>query len=243
MAVSYKSSTIRRRVNSLGRLSVFSHLPDPSKAPEVILALKRIHRKLGRAQKQAFPLTRPHLDQMMKRCRYGNIGLRNKVLLLLGYETMRRRSELCEFRFEDLMVLPTGKYAINLRFSKTDPYGYGKLIPISDTLYKLIKRWQKKVGIESGYILRTVLKNDRITYQLCSNAVNTILIDLQHRAKLRHLPPFTGHSFRVGAALDLLQAGVPLEKIMLLGGWKSETTALRYLSRWVELELGVLGRA
>lgn len=49
MADSYKSSTIRRRANSLGRLSVFSHLPDPSKAPEVILALKRIHRKPGRA--------------------------------------------------------------------------------------------------------------------------------------------------------------------------------------------------
>lgn len=68
MTASYKSSTIRRHINSLGRLSVFSNQPNPSTAPEVILALKRIHRKLGRAQKQAFPLTRTHLDQMMKRC-------------------------------------------------------------------------------------------------------------------------------------------------------------------------------
>lgn len=44
-------------------------------------------------------------------------------------------------------------------------------------------------------------------------------------------------SFRVGAALDLLKRGVPLEKIMLRGGWKSETTALRYLRSWVGEEV------
>ena len=30
--------------------------------------------------------------------------------------------------------------------------------------------------------------------------------------------PFSGHSFRVGTALDLLEQGEPLEKIMLKGG-------------------------
>jgi integrase len=34
--------------------------------------------------------------------------MRNKVLLMLGYETMRRRSELCNFRFENLQTLPNG---------------------------------------------------------------------------------------------------------------------------------------
>jgi len=41
-----------------------------------------------------------------------------------------------------------------------------------------------------------------------------------------------GHSFRVGAALDLLDKNIPLEKIMLRGGWKSETSAMRYLQSW-----------
>jgi len=30
----------------------------------------------------------------------------------------------------------------------------------------------------------------------------------------------------------MLDQGVPLERIMLGGGWKSETTALRYLRNW-----------
>jgi len=41
-----------------------------------------------------------------------------------------------------------------------------------------------------------------------------------------------GHSFRVGAAFDLLDKNIPLEKIMLRGGWKSETSAIRYLQSW-----------
>jgi len=41
-----------------------------------------------------------------------------------------------------------------------------------------------------------------------------------------------GLQFRVGAALDLLDKNIPLEKIMLRGGWKSETSAMRYLQSW-----------
>jgi hypothetical protein len=44
--------------------------------------------------------------------------------------------------------------------------------------------------------------------------------------------PLSGHSFRVGAALDLLEQGEPLEKIMLKGGWQTDSTAMKYLRNW-----------
>jgi len=44
--------------------------------------------------------------------------------------------------------------------------------------------------------------------------------------------PLSGHSFRVGAALDLLEQGEPLERIMLRGEWQSDSTAMRYLRDW-----------
>ena len=56
-----KSATIRRRVNSLGTIFRLSGNPDPSKDPGVVLALKRMHRSIGRRQKQAAPLTHSHL--------------------------------------------------------------------------------------------------------------------------------------------------------------------------------------
>ena len=42
----------------------------------------------------------------------------------------------------------------------------------------------------------------------------------------------SGHSFRVGAALDMLEAGDKLERIMLKGGWKADSTAIKYLRNW-----------
>ena len=43
---------------------------------------------------------------------------------------------------------------------------------------------------------------------------------------------FSGHSFRVGAAIDLLEAGASLETIMLKGGWWSKDNAMNYLRGW-----------
>ena len=93
-----KSATIRRRINSLGTVLKLSKNHDPTKQPEVILALKRMHRKIGRAQEQATPLTKSLLNQLLNNCDNSIMGIRNQVLLRLGYETMRRRSELCAFK-------------------------------------------------------------------------------------------------------------------------------------------------
>ena len=124
-----KSATIRRRINSLGTILKLSKNYDPTKQPEVVLALKRMHRKIGRAQQQATPLTKPLLNQLLSNCDNSIRGLRNQVLLRLGYETMRRRSELCAFKFEDICKGANGNPAIRLNFSKTDQFGTGKILP------------------------------------------------------------------------------------------------------------------
>lgn len=232
MSVTLKAATIRRRIDSLSSIFTLSKNPNPTHEPEVILAIKRMHRQLGRTQKQAEPLTREYLDKMKTRCRNSAKGLRDKLILQLGYETMRRRAELCRLRLEDVRKMPKGKYALLLRFSKTDQYGEGTWIPISETLYTLIQRWKKRIGEEEGYILRSVSKDGKVGESLRPDSIVPILVDLQHRARLRDLPRFSGHSMRVGAALDLLEKGVPLEKIMLRGGWSTKSTTLRYLAAW-----------
>ena len=138
-----KSATIRRRINSLGTVLKLSKHFDPTKDPEVILALKRMHRKIGRAQEQATPLTKQLLNQLLNNCDNSIMGIRNQVLLRLGYETMRRRSELCAFKFEDIDHAPNGKPIIRLNFSKTDQYGTGKVLPISEELLNLLEKWRR----------------------------------------------------------------------------------------------------
>ena len=155
LATIRKSATIRRRINSLGTILKLSKHYGPTNQPEVILAIKRMHRKVGRAQQQATPLTKPLLNQLLSNCDNSLRGLRNQVLLRLGYETMRRRSELCAFKFEDICKGANGKPAIRLNFSKTDQFGTGKILPISQELFDLLEKWRSMISDE-GYILRSI---------------------------------------------------------------------------------------
>ena len=233
LATIWKSATIRRRINSLGTVLKLSKHHDPTTQPEVILAIKRMHRKIGRAQQQATPVTKPLLNQLLSNCDNSLRGLRNKVLLRLGYETMRRRSELCAFKFDDICKRANGKPAIRLNFSKTDQFGTGKILPISQDLFDLLKNWRSMISQE-GYILRSINRHGHFGNNLHPASISTILKGIQKDLRMdSDEQPLSGHSFRVGAALDLLEQGEPLEKIMLKGGWQTDSTAMKYLRNWV----------
>ena len=118
----------------------------------MILALKRMHRRLGRAQEQAAPLAKALLGRLLNNCDDSIMGIRDQVLLRLGYETIRRRSELYAFKFEDVDHAPNGRPIIRLNFSKTDQCGTGKVLPIRGNLLSLIKKWKTLVSRE-GYML------------------------------------------------------------------------------------------
>lgn len=66
MTAFQKSATIRRRINTLGSICFFAGFKNSTKTPEVKIALKKMHRKIGRQQKQAHPLTLDLLEQLLK---------------------------------------------------------------------------------------------------------------------------------------------------------------------------------
>ena len=132
----------------------------------------------------------------------------------------------------DVDYAPNGKPIIRLNFSKTDQFGTGKVLPISEESHNLLEKWQKIVG-NGGYILRSINKHGHIGDSLNPASISTILKTLQEGLKAEsNEQPLSGHSFKVGAALDLLEQGEPLEKIMLRGGWQSDSTAMKYLRNW-----------
>jgi site-specific recombinase XerD len=225
-------ATIQRRVASLSSIFSLTKSANPTKEPVVILTTKKLRRKFGKPQKQATPLTYDILIKLKDICSGDIVGLRNKLLLQLGYETMRRRSEICQFKFEDLQHLGNHKHALLLRHSKTDQYNQGKIIPVSGELSEMISIWSLAIDQDSGYILRSFKRNLSTKSSLTHASINNILKSLQKQAGLNQIGELSGHSFRVGAALDLLNKNIPLEKIMLRGGWKSEASAMRYLQSW-----------
>jgi len=225
-------ATIQRRIASLNNIFNLTKSNNPTKEPTVILTFKKIRRKFGNPQKQATPLTYDILTKLKNVCSDDIVGMRNKLLLQLGYETMRRRSEICQFKFEDLQYLGNHKHALLLRRSKTDQYNQGKIIPISGELSQMILSWSLTIGQDDGYILRSFKRNLSTNSSITPASINHILKNLQKQTGLNQIGELSGHSFRVGAALDLLDKNIPLEKIMLRGGWKSEANAMRYIQSW-----------
>jgi len=130
---------------------------------------------------------------------------------------MRRCSEICAFKFDDVKTLPKEKYALLLRKSKTDHFGESKLIPISKEQVEMISHWQDEIKQLDDHSLRSFKRDLSVRESLDPAAVKKILKFLQSKAQLQKIRELSSHLFRAGVAVDLLDKGVPLERIMLRG--------------------------
>lgn len=225
-----KSSTIRRKVASISAIHRLSYLEDPTKHPEVKIAIRKINRKLGTRFKQAHPINRDLLDQMLNVCGDDLRGKRNKMLLLLAYESLKRRSELVSLRVEDIRFNNDGTSTILLRCSKTDQTAEGSHIYLGQTTTVSIKDWLGDTQLKSSYLLRGI-KGNKLTDGFDTGQVCRTFKRL---AKLCGIDPnvakrISGHSTRVGAAQDLLQSGNSLAQIMAKVGWAKVDTVIRYV--------------
>ena len=91
--------------------------------------------------------------------------------------------------------------------------------------------WKDIVGPE-GKILRSIDRHGNIGEKLEPSAVSYILRQVQASITLsgnKKPRQWTGHSFRVGAAVDLVESGYTIERVMRMGDWKSTQARLRYV--------------
>jgi site-specific recombinase XerD len=226
------SASIRRKLVSIAAIHRLSRNGDPTKDADVCLAMRKMHRKLGRVCDQAYGITAEVLEKMLQVTGKNLHGLRNRTLLLLAYETMRRRSELVSLQLQDVTPSHSGA-AILLRKSKTDQEGSGTWLHISGTAYGAIAAWLQASGITDGYLLRGIQSNGKLTNQLCGGQIGRIYKRIAKQAGLSAMAVkhISGHSLRVGAAQDLLLNGASLPQIMVKGGWSKVDTVIRYVEK------------
>ena len=160
-------------------------------------------------------------------------GLRDRALLLLAYDSMRRRGELVSLRIEDIEFLHDQGASVLLRRSKTDQFGAGQWIHLSNPTTRAIEDWISAAGLRSGFILRSICSGDHVLEAMSESRVNRTLKRLARKALLTstQIRQISGHSTRVGAAQDLLIAGASLPQIMVRGGWSKTDTVMRYIER------------
>lgn len=160
-------------------------------------------------------------------------GKRNRALLLLAYDSMRRRAELVSLRAGDMEFQSDGNASILLRKSKTDQAGTGQWIHLSSETTVAVEDWLQEAGITEGFVLRGIDTRGQITESLCDSRVGRIYKRMAKLAQLEQsvIQRISGHSAQVGAAQDLMRRGASLPQIMVKGGWAKSDTVIRYVER------------
>ena len=226
------SASIRRKLVSIAAIHRLSRNGDPTKDAEVHLSMRKMHRKLGRSCDQAYGIT-GHILSRLLAATPGNLrGLRDRALLMLAYDTMRRRSELVSLRISDIETNEVGA-AILLRRSKTDQEANGTWLHVSAATSVTINAWISAAELKDGFLLRGLRGSSRVTQQLGGGQIGRIYKQLAKQAGLpaKVIAEISGHSLRVGAAQDLLRNGASLPQIMVKGGWTKTDTVMRYVER------------
>ena len=224
-------STVRRRLYAIRKVHRLLRLDDPTHDEDINLTFRRIRRAKRTRPKQAKGMTRPYLDKFLAVQPDNSWGLRNRAMLLLGYELLTRRSELVALTTNDLEILDDGTMRVIIRRSKADPFGQGRIAFTSQKTANALQDWLAWRGPDINYLFCPIYRGTAVNRDLSTTTVKRLVKSAAKAAGLEteDIDAFSGHSLRVGAAQDLLCAGYDAAAIMRAGGWKSVNILGRYL--------------
>jgi len=228
------SAGIRRAICGISTIHKLNRMDDPTKDPDVSIEMRRMHRKLGRSAKQAGSINLDILDQMLLATDDSIRGLRDRVLLLVAYDTLCRRSELVSLQVKDVKItIKNGieSTSILLRKSKTDQDSMGKWLRLSQRAGTALMEWIKQLPEGQENIYCGLNRAGNISLHLGGGQVNRIYKRIAKKAGLDEsiIRGISGHSMRVGAAQDLLRSGASMPIMMQKGRWSKSDTVMRYV--------------
>lgn len=227
-----KSASIRIAIASISAIHRINQYSDPIVHPNVKLEMRRMHRSLGRDCRQAAAINRELLKRMLHTTNKTLRGIRDRALLMTSYDTLCRRSELVSISLDNVLIdHKNHKVKIKLKKSKTDQYGVGRWLFLSEETQYAIIEWLNASKVVSGRLFRGITRGNNLTERLSESQINRIYKQIVSRTNIdkETLRNITGHSTRVGAAQDLLVSGASLPMIMQRGRWSKADTVMRYI--------------
>ena len=234
-----RSATIRQSIASIATIHSLNNYENPTMHSEVRLALKRMHRNLGRFSRQANGINKHLLEDMLAATDVSLRGLRDRALLMVAYDTMCRRGELIKLKVEDIDTQIFDRRnnlqstVIFIEQSKTDQEANGRWLRLSKETSEKLNTWLDSSGISGGYIFRGIDRGNSVKDTLTPGQVCRIYKRLASKAGFtkEFVKRVSGHSMRVGAAQDLLLSGASLPMIMARGRWTKSDTVMRYVEK------------
>lgn len=161
-------------------------------------------------------------------------GLRNATVLVLGFYSACRRSEIVDFDVPHLDFSDPLGLRIHLPHSKTDQTGKGRKVPIerqTDTYCPLefVDQWLNMAKIKEGPVFRSIDRFGNIsTGRMEGNEISRIV---KESVAGIGLDPsgFGAHSLRAGFCTAAAMQDVPFEKIMDVTGHLDARTVKMYI--------------
>jgi len=166
-------------------------------------------------------------------------GIRDKALILVGFVSAMRRSEIADLKMEDIRFVEEG-IEIRLNWSKTGsreiqlPYGSNPFTcPV-----RALKAWIKISNVFDGAVFRSINKHGQIGGRAMSGASVALIVKRNAYVKLKismasekgdHSLTYSGHSLRAGFCTTAASQGVPEHLIMAQAGHKKSDTTKKYI--------------
>jgi integrase len=228
-------STSERHVSAIAHFHRSGGHPSPvdSSVRRVLLSVRRI-RKETPCGRTALPAS--DLARVCAACDCSsNQGLRDRALLVLGFATALRRSNLSSLQLADVGFLRAG-LSVFVSASKTDQQGRGALLgvwpgecPFTDPVRSL-RAWIDARGLWSGPLFtRISVRGDQVVPSgLSGGAIN----ELVKRSVARvGLDPggYGAHSLRAGSISSCARLGRSDQEIMRLSGHASVKVMRTYI--------------
>jgi integrase len=236
LARTAKTATVRRRLSSISVAHQAAGLATPTADILVRSTWSGIRRTNGVAQTGKTALLTDDIRAMVTALPDSLLGRRDACLLLLGFASAVRRSELVALDVADVTETSDG-LVVTITRSKTDQEGEGRQIgipygsnPITCPV-RTWRSWRDASGIDTGPLFRPIDRHGHLGTERLSDRAVAIIV--KRTAQAAGLDPklVAGHSLRSGMATSAARAGATEAQIMNQTGHKSLPVLRRYIRR------------
>ena len=231
-------ATLERRITAIHKAHIDQKQPSPAHNEIIRQVMQGIRRTLGTKQRQVQPLTKENLLAVLETIEKVHMPIRasrDRAILLIGFTSAMRRSELVGVCVEHLTFSPEG-LEIELPVSKTDQERSGRTVFIprargTHCPVQALMHWLRTSNISNGHVFKSVNRYDGVAKQgLTPQSVALIV-----KAAIAHTgadaKKFSGHSLRAGYCTSAAEQGQPSWQIREKTGHKSDAMLLKYIRR------------
>lgn len=234
LAATHKVATLTRKLTAIADAHRTAGVSSPGDEAGVRRLMAGIRRSYGTAAIAKRPVLVPDLQRLLAALPDTLLGLRDRALLLLGFSSAFRRSELVALNAEDVKETGDG-LILTLRRSKIDPDAAGRQVAIprgretATCPVQALARWRDAAGIAQGPLFLQVNRHGHILPSRLSGAAVALVVKRSAAAAGYDPTEFAGHSLRAGLATAAAIAGKSERAIMSQTGHKSTVTLRRYI--------------